>query len=716
MKKEKQMVVVLAVALAIFAGALSVADSLINDLPTSAPPTPLSDPVNPRSPEEWHARQALLVENWSRWPWRRIRQLEAAQNQLTESISELPQHQPIFYSDHMGYHSPFATADIGDTLPPHQIDFTWAFAQRLDSIAFAPALDVKSLGSYAFPTRFKIEVVNAETNQFETVVDWMDEDFPDPGLYAVFFAGIDRLVQQVRLTVPQVPRASGASYYALGEVYLFQQKPDGSLGANMTGWGAGGVDIEQSRPFSMQPRWDIQYLADGVVGLGVPLGDKIVDSKDLMVTYDDDGSAPDEVQVILDLGRLRPIGGIDFWPAAAPYSLELPSFGFPGNISVELSADPNFETVKVVRVYSREEDQHRGETLSMIAGDYQARYIRVTLSDLAEHEGKRILGLGEILVSDSGVYCSINCKVTALGIPDDSLDQLPRLVDGCSWQHRILPQGDWIRGLAQRRPMDERLTRVELALERARVDWRLMKQRSAIGVGVIMVIGLMGRIIVHRRLRKRGINKLKMRIARDLHDDVGSNLGSILLTVEQLKDAEVGTEVREDLGDLSLLTREACASLREVVWVIDESTIRLPNLIGMLAERAERVLHDMELSIEISPDVPDSQVSLTCKRHLILFFKEAIHNCARHAEATRAWVTFSTDDQCLHVSIRDDGCGFDPSLQSGGWGLDSMKDRAEEIGGEVTVSSQIGEGTLVVLTVSLTSLLNNVDHSYTSSN
>jgi signal transduction histidine kinase len=215
-------------------------------------------------------------------------------------------------------------------------------------------------------------------------------------------------------------------------------------------------------------------------------------------------------------------------------------------------------------------------------------------------------------------------------------------------------------------------------------------------------------------MRRRGMNKLKWRIARDLHDDVGSNLGSISLAADELELAN--TDAKEEIATISLLAREACAALREVVWVIDESTIRLPQLIQKLVDRAERVLDGVKLLVEVPSDCPDCMVSLIFKRHLFSFFKEAVHNCARHSQATQAYITIAVVDQCLQISLRDNGCGFDLADESGGWGLDSMKDRAKEMAAELELISQPGEGTTVRLTVSLKSLLSETDNLYKTSN
>lgn len=667
-----------------------------------------SEPVDPRFPED---RPTKVYTEGSWRPWVRIRQLEAERGQLLTKISVLPQHDPKTRTDYLGYHSLFEAPESEGSLVPHQLDIK-TLPYQIDAIALAPAFNPEESGAYAFPKRFKIEVLNDGTDEFEDVVDWMGEDFPDPGPYPVFFSDISLYGRQVRITVPQGAGESGVAYFALGEIYLFRRGQDGQIGDNMVVWPT--TEIEASDSFTMPPIWDTQYLSDGMGGFGFPLSDKTVASEDLLIRSKNGAQLPDKVQFTLDLGQVQDIGPIDFWPAEAPYLLALPSFGFPEKISVELSTDPDFKTAEVIETENA--NRNIGDLFSIKCKGYDARYIRITMEGLREYKGKKILGLGEISASHNERVWSVDCRVTAEGIPDEYLDQLPHLVDGFSRQRRILPQGEWIKGLAKRRPLDRRLAVVDRELALARETWRVLQFRISIWSGVLLGMGLIfGRVFLKRQ-RRRVLKKLKLRITRDLHDEVGSNLGSISLAAEDLKHVVGTAEADEEINNITLLAREACASLREVVWVIDQSTIRLPQLIQKLVERAERVLEGMELFFDISADCPDRVVSLKIKRHLVMFFKEAVHNCARHSGATRVWIDFLVVDQCLKISIRDDGCGFNSSESVGGWGLDSMKERAEELGGEMELISQEEKGTTITLKIRLETLDGEPSNAYTTSN
>lgn len=686
----------------------------------------MAEPVDPVNPGELEARVETGPQRVSRWLPARIRQLKEDQKQLREQIAVLPQHAPKPLPIHMGYHSvPPEEGDPADG-SVSLIDVQFEFDPGLGAIALAPALVPGEEGSYAFPKRFKIEVMDRGARwigdeagayyippppyKWTEVVNWMDEDFPDPGPYPVFFFIGNIRVSRLRMTV--LSDRNAIPYNALGELYLFRD-PEHSdrLGDNMMAWD--NVLLSTSNSLAKPPLWNDTCLRDGIVGLGMPLSEKISDVEDFMVSWENGSQDEDPVQIVLDLGREQPIGRVQLWPAEAPLGMAIPHFGFPGSVRVELSKNPTFKTAVRFNATQLHESLYKDNLLNVITKATNARYIRITLEDLASYKGKKILGLGEIRVSEFDDVWSLNCGISATGIPQNAMAQLPRLVDGFCRKRRVLREADWIRGLALRRPLDRRLAVVEQELELAETAWNDLKLKASIWGGGLLCFGLLGAIVLQRLQRRRVLKNLRYRITRDLHDAVGSSLGGITLAARRM---ETAGATRDDLFDLSLMAREASASLKDVVWVIDQAKIHLPELLKKLAERAERILSGMELNVDLPQNCPDHVVPLTFKRHLLMFFKEAVHNCARHSGATAVQITISVDDEILTLSLNDNGCGFDPGGVRDGWGVDSMGKRARELGGSMDLQTAPGKGTTVLLTVPLSALLNKTDHSYKTSN
>ncbi|QHI70112.1 hypothetical protein [Tichowtungia aerotolerans] len=224
----------------------------------------------------------------SSWLPTRIRQLQRERAEILEEIETLPVHHPLPLPDHYGYHSaPIDSAADSESLP-QTIVFECDFDPQLDSIALAPVLLPGYLesGAYAFPKRFKIELQESDgrwiggksgywergkTRKWVELVNWMDEDFPDPGAYPVFFTGNGRPIYQVRITFPACDETAGQAYHALGEIYLFRLHGSGEVGDTFERVEAFLRDTGQDADYWCAPgsakRFDILHEGETVTAL-----------------------------------------------------------------------------------------------------------------------------------------------------------------------------------------------------------------------------------------------------------------------------------------------------------------------------------------------------------------------------------------------------------------------------------------------------------------
>ena len=148
----------------------------------------------------------------------------------------------------------------------------------------------------------------------------------------------------------------------------------------------------------------------------------------------------------------------------------------------------------------------------------------------------------------------------------------------------------------------------------------------------------------------------------------------------------------------------------------DQSEVYLPALVARLVQRAERVLQGVDVLIAVARDLPEHPVSLASKRHLTMFFKEAIHNCARHSGADRVEIQVDIRENFLEIEIKDNGCGFDQEGPTSGWGLSNMLKRAEELSGLASIESEVGNGTSVRLRIPVEVLEKDPKSPYWTSN
>jgi signal transduction histidine kinase len=195
------------------------------------------------------------------------------------------------------------------------------------------------------------------------------------------------------------------------------------------------------------------------------------------------------------------------------------------------------------------------------------------------------------------------------------------------------------------------------------------------------------------------------RIARDLHDSVSQTLFSIVL---QTRTAQRGVKAGQDglrlvgtaLGAISELTRSAQDEMRSLIFQLGRDPVE-NGLVEALIDHARHL--DAREPVAITVSGPPERLPLepAAEGQLFAIGREALANVVRHAGATSAFVRIGNGDGRVSLEIRDDGCGFDPDLRTpiGHFGLDSMRSRAQEIGGVLTIRSGPQQGTNVRIEV-----------------
>jgi signal transduction histidine kinase len=185
----------------------------------------------------------------------------------------------------------------------------------------------------------------------------------------------------------------------------------------------------------------------------------------------------------------------------------------------------------------------------------------------------------------------------------------------------------------------------------------------------------------------------RTRIATDLHDDIGANLTRIALLSEVANQQSGNDKVKNLLPSIADIARESVASMNDIVWAISPEHDSLVDLTRRMRRHAEEVfaLRDIDLDFTAPTTDGDLKLSVGARRDLLLIFKEAVNNAARHSTCTKIDIDFRCDHSGLHLRIKDDGQGFNPAVLNGtGHGLRSMQRRAAALGGTLTIQSTAG--------------------------
>jgi PAS domain S-box-containing protein len=208
-----------------------------------------------------------------------------------------------------------------------------------------------------------------------------------------------------------------------------------------------------------------------------------------------------------------------------------------------------------------------------------------------------------------------------------------------------------------------------------------------------------------REERFRELERVRKRIATDLHDDIGSALTqiSILSEVVHRRIGANDSPVSEPLALIADSSRELVDSMSDIVWAINPEKDRLNDLLGRMRRFAADMLtaRNIEFHFQTPDGEKDVQLGANIRREVFLIFKESINNLVKHSSCNRVEVRFQIDEDNLALTISDNGKGFDTSAESDGHGLTSMKDRAVGLAAEIGIVSEPGRGTTTTLNVPL---------------
>ena len=219
-------------------------------------------------------------------------------------------------------------------------------------------------------------------------------------------------------------------------------------------------------------------------------------------------------------------------------------------------------------------------------------------------------------------------------------------------------------------------------------------------LAALVTIWLVYTLYRRRIARLIEIANMRTRIATDLHDDIGANLTRISLLSEVAK-RQLGEDGKagNSLSSIARISRESIASMGDIVWAISPDRDQLIDLVRKMREHADEIFTQRDIRLDFDAPAAERHLKLGAgvRRDVLLIFKEAVNNAARHSNCSQVEIDLRVEGSWLSLMIADDGEGFDASIESDGQGLVSMRRRAENLGGEFEIDSRIGQGTIVKL-------------------
>jgi signal transduction histidine kinase/ligand-binding sensor domain-containing protein len=210
---------------------------------------------------------------------------------------------------------------------------------------------------------------------------------------------------------------------------------------------------------------------------------------------------------------------------------------------------------------------------------------------------------------------------------------------------------------------------------------------------------------LHRRLElleyQRAVERERSRIAKDLHDDLGGSLTEIMMLAETAGPTMSSASISpETMAQIAQRSNRLVRALDEIVWAVNPKHDSVASLAEYLSGWAQEFLMPAGVRLRLSAqrELPATLLSPEDRYSLFVAAKEALTNVVRHGNAHEVRLGFTGNSGHLHITIEDDGCGFDvATAPKGGDGLANMRDRLEHMGGRCQIASNPGKGTTVGL-------------------
>jgi ligand-binding sensor domain-containing protein/two-component sensor histidine kinase len=212
---------------------------------------------------------------------------------------------------------------------------------------------------------------------------------------------------------------------------------------------------------------------------------------------------------------------------------------------------------------------------------------------------------------------------------------------------------------------------------------------------ILVVIAIVGLILFSMRyfkVRKQvDIERMRVQIASDLHDDVGSSLTELALQTDFLQAGNVSEEIKQTLQQLGEHSRKIVSSLDDIVWSIDARNDTAGDLTDRMQDYVNQVFvnGDVEVHYHFDQLRMDEKLPVDVKENVYLIFKESVNNILKHSNATRVDIVFSFSGKTYELLVRDNGTQIKNERKSG-QGLRNIRMRAERIGSKVNLNTNGG--------------------------
>ena len=620
-------------------------------------------------------------------------QLDTQIAQVTRELATLARIPVEQTGERIGYHSRIQQGGQGSLWV--QVDL--GAVVEFETVVLVPVVLPKEQGGiegYGFPEGFRVEVAeSADMTPAVMLADRTDAPVPNPGRSPIVISCAGARGRFLRLTATSPSGWRGRSgkitwpSLALAEIMVLQG--DRNLAAGRT------VTAPTSREAA--PVWALQNLTDSESILGPPVSPVITPRKGWHSEAYPEAATP--VSVTVDLGKPLPLDDVRLFPMRWEGYPHWVGFGFPVRFRVEVAQEPSFALSQRIAEFTGADFPNPGINPVVIpANGITARYVRMTATRQWERFTDHAVALAEIQIYAGGQNLAREAKVETTSVYPAKEWSNDFLHDGDASDNPILPLPEWIAQLQRSSTLEHDLATFVKHRRARQIALEAWAVRGGISLA-LLVFALALIFLVRASLRRRReLRQLRERIARDLHDEVGSNLAGIALLSREA--AQAGDGQRDALlEEIRQVAEETSGSMRDLVWMIQPGTAG--DIVTGLRTLAERMLKGRNVIFHPPVEAWRDTLSLDAKRDLYLMSKEALQNVVKHSGATEVTLAVQPVGREISIAISDNGIGFDASVPASGFGLANLRTRARQLRGKCEIETRPEGGTTIRIVVPL---------------
>jgi len=251
-------------------------------------------------------------------------------------------------------------------------------------------------------------------------------------------------------------------------------------------------------------------------------------------------------------------------------------------------------------------------------------------------------------------------------------------------------------------------TLMTLPIRVAQPFWKDLRYWAAAALLAAAGFTLLGRHLVRKRIQlhlreAQMIGDERLRIARDLHDNLGARLSHISLLGAHSMSSAPDAPTQEKFQQITSMSRELVTALSETVWMLNSKNDHLESLVDYLCRMVSELCRSLDIRCRIDAISPaeDQPVSSEVRHHVTMVVKEAVNNALKHSKCTEIRLKIDLHPSGLDIGITDNGIGLDEAGNEQGNGLENIRQRMDDLGGRLSIGKSEEGGVSILLHVPL---------------